>query len=147
MRFHCQNLSYFESNDMSTMTVYSKRPFIFGVRRWNIYYVQGWRNDSRGGGGTSPWEPPRKRVHKCLKGPKTTYTTIAIAEKQSKRGKKGPIFVIYRSPPGTTQKMKLKLMGPGGEGPSRSPPPPVSPAMTRWSSSRGDRLNGLRELG
>ena len=40
--------------------------------------------------GTRPWGPPGKRVPRCLKGPKTTYTTIAIAEKQSKRSKKGP---------------------------------------------------------
>ena len=39
--------------------------------------------------------PPRKRVLKCLKGPKTSYTTIAIAEKQSKRSKKGP-FLLFR---------------------------------------------------
>ena len=38
------------------------------------------------GGGTRPWGPSRKRVPKCRKGPKTTYTTISIAEKQS--GKK-----------------------------------------------------------
>ena len=83
---------------------------------------QGWRNDWRGGG-TRPRGPPRKRVPKCLKGPKTTYTTIAIAEKQSKRSKKGPLthFVIYiGSFPGPTQEMEL--MGPGGEGPSRPPP-------------------------
>ena len=60
---------------------------------------QGWRNDSRGGG-TRPWGPPRKRGHKCLKGPKTTYTTIAIAEKQSKRSKKGP-FSLYIGPTGS----------------------------------------------
>ena len=48
--------------------------------------IQGWRNDSRGsGGGTRTWGPSRKRVPKCLKGPKTTYKNIAIAEKQSKR--------------------------------------------------------------
>ena len=72
------------------------------------------------GGGTRPWEPPRKRVPKCLKGPKTTYTTIEIAENQSKISKKGP-FSLYIGPPGPTQEMEL--MGPGGEGPSRSPPP------------------------
>ena len=77
--------------------------------------------------GTRSWEPSRKRVHKCFKGPKTTYTTIAISEKQSKRSK-GLIFVIHWVPPGPTQEMEL--MGPGGEGPSRSSPPPlVSPAM------------------
>ena len=33
--------------------------------------------------GTRPWGPSKKRVPECLKGPKTTYTIIAIAEKQS----------------------------------------------------------------
>ena len=47
---------------------------------------------------TMPWGPPRKRVPKCLKGPKTTYTTIAIAEKQSKRSKKGPFSLYIGSP-------------------------------------------------
>ena len=84
-----------------------------------ITHYQGWRNDSRGGG-TRPWGPLRKRVSKCLKGPKTTYTTIAIAEKRSKRSKKGPFRYIL-CPPGPTQ--ELELMGPGGEGPSRPPPP------------------------
>ena len=81
--------------------------------------VQGWRNDLRGGGGgTRPWGTLRKRVPKYLKGPKTTYTTIAIAEKQSKRSKKGH-FVIYWVPPGPSQEMEI--MGLGGAGPSRSP--------------------------
>ena len=48
--------------------------------------------------GTSPWGPSRKRVLKCLKGPKTTYTPIAIAEKQSKRSKKGPFSLYIGSP-------------------------------------------------
>ena len=34
----------------------------------------------------------------CLKGPKTTYTTLAIAEKQSKRGKKDPFSLYLESP-------------------------------------------------
>ena len=77
-----------------------------------------------GGGGTRPGAP-RKRVSKCLKGPKTTYTSISIAEKKTVQEKqKGSIFVIYLSPPGPTQEMKL--MGPGGKGPSRSPPPGFS---------------------
>ena len=79
------------------------------------------------GGGTRLWGPSRKRVPKCLKGPKTTYNSIAIAGKQSKISKKGP-FCYILGLPGPTQEMKL--MGPGGEGPSRSTPhPPVSPAM------------------
>ena len=54
--------------------------------------------------GTRPWGPSRKRVPKCLKGPKTTYTTIAVAEKQSKRSKRDPfslhIGTTPRSHPG-----------------------------------------------
>ena len=41
----------------------------------------------------------------CLKGPKTTYTAIAIAEKQPKRSKKGPLSLyIGGSPPSPTRK-------------------------------------------
>ena len=61
--------------------------------------IQGWRNDSRGGG-TRTWGPSRKRVPKCIKEPKTTYTTIAVAEKRSKRCKKGP-FLLYIGAPGS----------------------------------------------
>ena len=53
--------------------------------------------------GTMPWGPSRKRVPKCIKGPKTTYTTISVAEKKVQEKQKGPIFVIYwvpRSHPG-----------------------------------------------
>ena len=50
--------------------------------------------------GTRPWGPSRQRVPKCIKGPKTTYTTIAVAEKQSKKGKKGP-FSLYIGSPGS----------------------------------------------
>ena len=56
--------------------------------------------------GTRPWGPSSKRVPECLKGPKTTYTIIAIAEKQSKRSKKGP-FSLYIGSPGPTQEMEL----------------------------------------
>ena len=94
----------------------------------------GWRNDSRGGG-TRPSGPSRKRVPKHLKGPKTTRTTIAIAKKQSKRSKNGP-FCYILGPPGPSQEMEL--MGPGGEGPSRSPPP-VSPAMPPVGAPLGQK--------
>ena len=48
---------------------------------------------------TRPWGPSRKRVPKYIKGPKTTYTTIAVAEKkQSKRSKKGPFSLYIGSP-------------------------------------------------
>ena len=75
--------------------------------------------------GTKPCPPPpRKRVPKCLKGPKTTYTTIATAEKQSKRSKKGPFSLYIGSPwshPGN---------GIYGARRGRSlPVSPVSPAM------------------
>ena len=52
-------------------------------------------------GGTRPWALEGKGP-KYLKGPKTTYTTIAIAEKQSKRSKKGPflLYVYILGPPG-----------------------------------------------
>ena len=66
-----------------------------------------------------------------------SLVTIAIAEKQSKRSKKGP-FSLYIGPPGPTQEMEL--MGPRGEGPSRSPP--VSPAM-RTSAGIATALAGL----
>ena len=75
--------------------------------------------------GTRPWGPSRKKAPKCLKGPKTTNASMAVAEKQL-REVKGLIVVIYWVPPGPLQEMES--MGPGGEGPSRSPPP-VSPAM------------------
>ena len=75
--------------------------------------------------GTRPWRPPRKRVPKCLKGPKTTYRNIAIAEKQSKGSKMGPFSLYIGSTPSPAQEMEF--MGPRGEGPSWFPP--VSPAM------------------
>ena len=74
--------------------------------------------------GTRPWGPSRKRVPKCIKGPKTTDATIAVTEKQSKRSKSAHFRYIL-GPPGPTQEMEL--MRPGGEGPSRFTP--VSPAM------------------
>ena len=69
-------------------------------------------------GGLGLGGPSKKRVPKCLKGPKTTYTTILTAGKQSKRSKKGP-FCYILGPPGPTQEMEL--MGPGGKGSSQSP--------------------------
>ena len=74
--------------------------------------------------GTRPWGPSRKRVPKCIKGPKTTYTTSAVA-KNSLREVKRAHFRYILGPPGPTQEMEL--MGPGGEDPSRSTP--VSSAM------------------
>ena len=68
--------------------------------------------------GTRPWEPPRKRVPKCLKGPKTTNTTMNLL-KNSQRELKRAHFRYILGPPGPTQEMEF--VGPGGEGPSRSP--------------------------
>ena len=48
--------------------------------------------------GTIPWGPSMKRVPKCLKGPQTTYATIVVAEKQSKRSKMGQFSLYIRSP-------------------------------------------------
>ena len=67
--------------------------------------AQGWRNDSRGGGGGTRPGAPRKRVSKCLKGPKTTYTSISIAEKTVQEKQKGSIFVIYLSPRAPPRKL------------------------------------------
>ena len=97
-------------------------------------------------GGLGLGGPSRKRVPKCLKGPKTTYTTFAIAKKQSKRSKKGPFCYILGPPPGPTQEMEL--MGPGG---GRSlPVPPVSPAMlphsTLWIYTGTHPGGGTRPL-
>ena len=78
-------------------------------------------------GWTRPWGPSRKRVPKCLKGPKTTYITIAITRKQYKRSKKGPFSLCIGSPqshPGN---------GINGSRRGRSlpvPPPSVPPAMS-----------------
>ena len=83
-------------------------------------------------GGIRPLGPSRKRVPKYFKGPKTTYTTIAIAENSQKEVKRAH-FVIYWVPPGPSQEMEL--MGPGGEGPSRSPPPPPPRFLQPCTSS------------
>ena len=56
---------------------------------------------------------------KCLKGPKTTNATMAIA-KNSSREVKRVHFRYILGAPGSLQEMES--MGPGGEGPSRSPP-------------------------
>ena len=68
-----------------------------------------------------------KRVPECLKWPKTTYTIIATAEKQSKKSKKGP-FSLYIGSPGSHPGDGING-GPEGKVPPAPPPPPVSPAM------------------
>ena len=88
--------------------------------------------------GTGPWGPPRKRVPKCLKGPKTTYTTIAIAEKQSKRSKKGPFSLYIGSP--LVPPRKWNLWGPEGKVPPGPPPRFLRPwacAATIGNSTSG----------
>ena len=66
----------------------------------------------------------RKRVPKCLKRPKTTYTTIVVAEKQFKRSKKGPFSLYIGSP--LVPPRKWNLWGPEGKVPSSPPPPSFS---------------------
>ena len=87
---------------------------------------QGWRNDSKGGGGLGLGDPRGKGPPECLKEPKTTYATMAIGKKQFKRNKKGP-FSLYLGSPRSHPRNEIN--GVRGQGPSRSPPPPVSPAM------------------
>ena len=70
--------------------------------------------------GTRPWGPRGKGSPSVSKGPKPPIQLLQLL-KNSPREVKRPIFVIYCVPPGPTQEMEL--MGPGGEGPSRSPPP------------------------
>ena len=77
-------------------------PTFFLVRAWNVAAAaQKFRTGEMipEVEGTRPWGPRAKGVPKCLKGPKTTYTTIAVAEKQSKRSKKGPFLLHIGSPP------------------------------------------------
>ena len=69
--------------------------------------------------GTRPWGPSRKKVPKCIKGSKTTYATIAVAEKQSKRSKKGPFSLYIRSPP--VPPRRWNYWGPEGKVPPGPP--------------------------
>ena len=95
--------------------------------------LQGWINDSRGGG-TRPWGPSRKRVPKCLKGPKTFYTTITNAEKQSKKSKKGP-FSLYLGSPGSHPRTGINEARRG-----RSLPVPPPPRFSSHALLVGTRL-------
>ena len=106
--------------------------------------VQDWRNDSRGGG-TRPWGPGGKGSPNVSKGPKPPIQILQLLKNSLRDVKRAHCRYIL-VPPGPTQGMKL--MGPGGEGPSR-PPPPVSPAMldnrvtdrkTNHSSTHSDVL-------
>ena len=116
---------------------YIPHPFVMRLK-------QGWRNDSRGrGGGTRPWGPSRKRVPKCLIGPNTTYTTFAIAKKQSKRSKKGPFFGFPGSHPGN---------GINGARRGRSLPVPPSPRFLQpWAQEwrlegRAPQCGGVKPI-
>ena len=77
-----------------------------------------------GGEGLGLGGPRGKGSPSVSKGPKPPIQLLQLL-KNSPREVKRAHFVIYLVPPGPTQEMGL--MGPGGEGPSRSPP--VSPAM------------------
>ena len=82
--------------------------------------------------------PSRKRVPKGLKGPKNTYTTITIAEKQSKRSKKGP-FSLYIASPGSHP-------GNGINGVRRGRftcPPPSGFSSNVWNTQRMVELSKL----
>ena len=75
---------------------------------------QRWRGLDLGGRG--------KGYPSVSKGPKPPIgTTIGIAENSPREDKRAHFRYIL-GPPGPTQEMEF--MGPGGEGPSRSPPPP-----------------------
>ena len=93
--------------------------------------------------GTSPWGPSRKRVPKCLKGPETTYTTIAIAE-NSPREVKRAHFRYTLGLPGSHPGNGINGARRGRSLPP-PPPPPVSPAMVIYlpHSSRFANINEL----
>ena len=78
-----------------------------------------------GGGGLGLGGPRGKGSTSVSKGPKPPMQLLQLL-KNSPREVKRAHFRYILGPPGPTQ--EAKLMGPGGEGPSRSPPP-VSPAM------------------
>ena len=70
------------------------------------------------GGGLVLGSPRGKGFPSVLKGPKPSIKLLQLP-KNSPREVKRAHFVIYWVPPGPNQEMEL--MGPGGEGPSRSP--------------------------
>ena len=74
-----------------------------------------------GGGGTRLWGPREKGSSSVSKGPKPPIQLLQLL-KNSPRDVKRAHFRYMLVPPGPTQ--EVKLMGPGEEGPSRSPPPP-----------------------
>ena len=72
------------------------------------------------GGETRPWGPRGKGYPNVSKGPKPPIQILQLL-KNSPREAKRAHFRYILVPPDPTQEMKL--MGPGGGGPSRSPPP------------------------
>ena len=107
-----------------------------GLEKW----FQRWRGLGLGG--------PRGKGSQVYQRAQNYLYNYCSCCKQSKIRKKGP-FSLYIGSPGPTQEMEL--MGPGGEGPSRSTP--VSPAMsyrlnkathtnTRCTLSRGPQAPG-----
>ena len=77
---------------------------------------------------TRPWGPRGKGSPSVSKGPKPPKQLLQLL-KNSPREVKRVHFRYIWVPSGPTQEMEF--MGPGGEGPSRSPP--VSPAMRHGS--------------
>ena len=99
--------------------------------------------------GTRPWGPSMKRDPECIKGPKTTYTTIAVAEKQSKRSKKGPFSLYIRSPPPVPPR-RWNYWGPEGKvppGPPRFLQPWISRSILHGLSSGPVTTRTLSDTG
>ena len=76
--------------------------------------------------GARPWGPRGKGSPSVSKGPIPPIQLLLLL-KNGPREVKRAHFVIYWVPPGPTQ--ELELMGPGGEGPSRSPPRFLQPCI------------------
>ena len=74
--------------------------------------------------GTRPWGPRGKGSLSISKGPKPPIQLLQVLKNSPREVKRAHFRYIW-GPPGPTQEMEL--LGPGGEGPSRSTP--VSPAM------------------
>ena len=87
------------------------------------YYRAGEIIPEVGGGGLGSGGPRGKGSSSVSKGPKPPIQLLQLL-KNSPREVKRVHFRYILVPPGSTQ--EVKLMGPGGEGPSRSPPPGFS---------------------
>ena len=77
-------------------------------------------------GGLGLGGPRGKDTPSVSKGPKLPILLLQLLKNSPREVKRARFRYIF-VPPGPTQEMEL--MRSGGEGPSRSPPPPVSPAM------------------